>query len=652
MKSKTLILEINANENGLYVSLRNPKAVTWTYQRVTFKNGQTTFEEIGNKCHDMIEALNRYAKAQGKKEASLAEMKYLGEHLCALLLPANIRQRLIDSDTEGSHVYLILSLDDHLVHIPWELLRINNKYLCEIFRIGRVVKTPQKVIDRNDPGTKEKYRMLVISNPTNDLECAQKEGDDIIKEVDNFNDYEKNLIIECDAKNRITPDKLQEQLSQYDILHYSGHAYFDASRPVNSGWRLTKGNLTAGEIKDTQIKTPSLVFSNACQSARTDQWNHKNIRQSAYGLANAFMVCGTRHYIGSLWDVTDKPSLEFGVKFYYALFNGESVGEAMFQARSELMEESQDVSWAGFVLYGDPRVCYIQNNESVSKLSAQKSIPTIRRTRSETKVNRFGFNVKQLLLYIFICISITVSGIYVNNYLKHEGIHRELLQRIDQRQKNIDRLYEQIIERYGPISKPQCLNASVIIESKLRKFNKKRIYQAAIEGVILENTHFKPLIETETALEIILKNLLVQGPPFHYQFPKVMVLFEYFEGYDWTNDLLLIRLIDVEKGKKTILATIDKLIRSDVRPLQQKTIIFKEVIDLLNAFKIKAEIQSIESKTITMNAGDCQGVKRDDQFQVVDKNIVLSVFSISDDTSKLVVESGDFPVVGDIVEVR
>jgi len=110
---------------------------------------------------------------------------------------------------------------------------------------------------------------------------------------------------------------------------------------------------------------PSLIFSNACQSARTDAWESEGA-EASFGLANAFLYAGVRHYIGTFWEIRDQSGSDFALEFYRHIFSGKSVGEAVKEGRQSLTEKyGQDsVSWAAYLLYGDPRFSYFGSDES------------------------------------------------------------------------------------------------------------------------------------------------------------------------------------------------------------------------------------------------------------------------------------------------
>jgi hypothetical protein len=53
--------------------------------------------------------------------------------------------------------------------------------------------------------------------------------------------------------------------------------------------------------------------------------------------------------------VPDKIAADFAVEFYRHALDGQPLGDAMLQARSATAgRHPTDLSWASFVLYGDP----------------------------------------------------------------------------------------------------------------------------------------------------------------------------------------------------------------------------------------------------------------------------------------------------------
>lgn len=114
--------------------------------------------------------------------------------------------------------YLILTIDNHLVHIPWELIIIDDQFLCEKFSMGRKIKTPQKFIEKDRKQIRNPLQMMIIANPRGDLKSAGKEALEIHK------DLSQEKMIQVSMNAVISTDDLCEKFQNYDIIHFAGHA--------------------------------------------------------------------------------------------------------------------------------------------------------------------------------------------------------------------------------------------------------------------------------------------------------------------------------------------------------------------------------------------------------------------------------------------
>jgi len=119
---------------------------------------------------------------------------------------------------------------------------------------------------------------------------------------------------------------------------------------------------------------PALIFSNACQSARTEEWGLKEFFQDEiFGLANAFILAGVKHYIGTFWEILDEPSRRFALEFYKNILAGSSVGEALRLARIKLINDygEETIVWASYLLYGDPTYNYMDQISSIETVDEE-----------------------------------------------------------------------------------------------------------------------------------------------------------------------------------------------------------------------------------------------------------------------------------------
>jgi hypothetical protein len=240
------------------------------------------------------------------------------------------------------------------------------QFLCRRLSIGRLVATrqPRRGEERRAVGTP--IRILVMAaDPRGDLAEVRKEGEAILDEL------EKHATVR--ARLSSAPDRsfVLRHLKDYDVVHFAGHADYVPAQPGASGWQLADGKLTADEVAQLGggRPMPMVVFSNACQSGHTEAWNGDSAQ--VFGLANAFLTAGVRHYIGTQWEVVDGQSAEFAAELYRHLTDGKAIGAAVRHARAAVVERRGEtaLSWASYVLYGDPEVRPLHRPEQKGKLS-------------------------------------------------------------------------------------------------------------------------------------------------------------------------------------------------------------------------------------------------------------------------------------------
>lgn len=265
------------------------------------------------------------------------------------LLPDQIRTKIKNSS--GGNI--ILLIDEPLVFIPWELLHEGNQYLSLKFNIGRIVRTSRQVREGMSRSVGVPPKMLVLADPCGDLLGAQKEARVIRNELD-----KNGQVIVSTKTADITVDYVKKHIRDYDILHYAGHADHGQSQEV-SGLRLSDGCFSVLDIIKLGVTAPlpALIFCNACQSAHD---NSNDINRGVFGIANAFLSSGVRHYIGCLWKIPDRESVSAAEFFYRLIFGGKTIGESLRLTRHELIRQYGEASlvWASYILYGDPSVIF------------------------------------------------------------------------------------------------------------------------------------------------------------------------------------------------------------------------------------------------------------------------------------------------------
>ncbi len=286
------------------------------------------------------------AMAQVCEVGSLEEF---GQLMYGLFLPPLIQNALRDLD-----VSLIISTNDS--QIPWELLHDGQSFLGLRAPITRRLMVTRWVAGPEGSVTAEPT-FLIISNPLGDLPEADTEADELMALLD-----ARGIAYDLLRGSRATYIGVQQALvsGRYEVIHYTGHAFFEGEHPDRSGLHLAGGrNLPASQIEGILRGRP-IVFLNACSSARQGEaqevgWEVGYTGPQAEGLASAFVSGGAAGFLGAQWPIFDAGSRDFAINFYGALLNGASTGDAIQAARSIVREHRPtDATWASFIFYGDP----------------------------------------------------------------------------------------------------------------------------------------------------------------------------------------------------------------------------------------------------------------------------------------------------------
>lgn len=343
-----LKISINERMSGEESTLRN-------YEEVP-----VSMDWIKIRCHEMVETLNEVNRQGRFSREVLLKLRATGRVFYNELLTPSVKTKLRETKAE----YLRLNIDDQLVQVPWELLYDGQEFLCQRFSMGRLVKTRHPVHGIKARVLARPLRMLIIADPSGNLDDAYQEGIQIQEHLAQYGDFIYTALRSQD----ITPEFIKEKIKYFDLVHFAGHADYDQENPERGGWSLTRGTLTAQDVihmagSSTQpCPMPSLIFSNACQSARTEEWVLKeHFQDEIFGLAHAFLMSGVKHYVGTFWEILDKPGSQFALEFYKHLLSGLTAGEAMRQARLSLIRRygEETVVWASYLLYGDPTFNYL-----------------------------------------------------------------------------------------------------------------------------------------------------------------------------------------------------------------------------------------------------------------------------------------------------
>lgn len=388
----SLVLEILKQHEALKMSIFGRAEIISTLRHYSLC--AVSFAEIEKLSREVTGALNKIGRKGASQQDLLRDLKKTGQLLWDLLLTRPVKDKLKNAAASN----LVLSMDEELINIPWEMIFDGNNFLCLNFNLGRSVRTKEQsdqVRYRSSPGTP---KMLILSDPTSDLKSAYQEGLFIKNQLDR---KRKEVIIDFKSTN-INTLYVKKNLYDYDIVHFAGHCEYEESSPENSGWVLSDGRFSAQDIlaMAATVSLPSLVFSNACHSARADsELIDFDYQKKSFHLASAFLFSGVRHYIGAIRRIEDRESLVFSKEFYTQLISGRSVGESLRASRLKLINEFgiQGIAWTSYLLYGDPDFVLFKRN-------TKEPVQTIRKRILSNKkiISRFclALAIASILVYL------------------------------------------------------------------------------------------------------------------------------------------------------------------------------------------------------------------------------------------------------------
>jgi class 3 adenylate cyclase/CHAT domain-containing protein/tetratricopeptide (TPR) repeat protein len=356
-----LQLELTREKDRLKISAYEQRAGELStvrhYEEIPF-----SIDKVETRCREIVETLNNANRKGRLTRQVLIKLREIGQVFRDELFTPGVKEKIRETGAD----HLILNLDEKLVHIPWELLHDGQQFLSERFNMGRLVKTRQAVLAGRTRLLGRPLKMLVLADPKGDLKGAYEEG----IQIRDFMDRDMDFVNVSLRSENVTPDFVREKIRNFDLVHFAGHADYDPKNPGESSWQLSSGIIKAEELMKMAgtATMPALIFSNACQSARTEEWNiSENFQDEIFGLANAFILAGVKHYVGTFWEILDEPSSAFALEFYRHLLSDMTVGQAVREARKALINEygEETIVWASYLLYGDPTFNYMDQIQEV-----------------------------------------------------------------------------------------------------------------------------------------------------------------------------------------------------------------------------------------------------------------------------------------------
>lgn len=156
-----------------------------------------------------------------------------------------------------------------------------------------------------------------------------------------------------------TESTLKSATTDFGLIHLATHGILNKKNPLQSfivlnSDSLNDGNLTVSEILDMRL-TSSLTTLSACETALGEV----NRGNELIGLSTAFLYCGSKAVIVSLWQVDDQATSLLMSIFYEELSKGVAISKAMALAQRRLIAKAEYSAypyyWSPFITIGDGR---------------------------------------------------------------------------------------------------------------------------------------------------------------------------------------------------------------------------------------------------------------------------------------------------------
>jgi CHAT domain-containing protein len=630
MSDNAMHLDIHLEHDTVCVSISDDTSSLSPISQTTICDAELS------KCADrMIEILNKSINDPSDTQTE-TQLQEAGTLLFDEICPPYMKQYICDSSFE----YLILGIHEKLTHIPWELMYTGQNLLCRQFKTGRILKTHQKIFQPPERKPGYPLNIWIIANPRGDLREAAKEGLSIYKSC------ERNPMVQPTLDDDIPVEIIKSKIKSFDIVHFAGHAVYDSVYPSQSAWELKENNFYASHINQMRggAAMPSLVFTNACQ--RVKQSEYKNEK----GLSHSFIHAGVRHYIDTLWDILDAPARFFSQTFYEMLFQGFTVGESMDHARKYLIEKFgiHHLGWASYVLYGDPRIRYIDQTTGINRIF--------------NKFKRIIVHPANIMKALMVLILMIFAGIlFQEKYHQPDTIfpvQQMILNHIKQKQERTDQLFSELTN-IGYITDTVSDNWTSKSRTMGMIFNavnsqptdKRFLY--AIQNHIFNQKIFV-LLETES-FDIVLEQLIrkiklmnyKEKKPLNLIIPEYILFFE--TAHSKNKTYVFLRMVEKDSGivLKSIFNSIDI---DNLSPL------FMQISNVLSDIKknhpIRGRIVSREQNCVHLNIGKIFGVEIGQQFRLLEHKSLLSIVSVGMNTCKGTIDKYNTTIkTGDKVEL-
>jgi CHAT domain-containing protein len=291
-----------------------------------------------------------------------AQARLLGERVLdpvVRALPSGIRR-------------LLIVPDDVLHRLPFDAVRLaDGRYAIERFTIGTVPSAAIAVMLLERPARSAPIRVLAVGDPRFPDEASRAGGDTAVTR--SFvrrgalvrlaaSGREAALVARFAPRSEVRRREMASEqflktapLDSFDVIHLATHALVDERAIGRSVLALAAGGgedgfLTSGDLAALVLRAELVVLS-ACRTAGGVLIGGEGV----HGLAAPLLGAGARTVVATSWQVDDRRAAVLIERFYGALADGESLGDALRTAKLEALRAGLPPrEWASWSLIGDP----------------------------------------------------------------------------------------------------------------------------------------------------------------------------------------------------------------------------------------------------------------------------------------------------------
>ncbi|MCU0616547.1 MAG: CHAT domain-containing protein [Gemmatimonadaceae bacterium] len=258
---------------------------------------------------------------------------------------------------------LVIVPDGQLHHLPFDVLSdAEGRLLVERFAISRVpsarvVGTRWRTVPRPARG-----HVIAFGDPTG-VRLRGAVGDSIPPALPAAAREAERVARYAPASMAFTGLQAREstlrrlRFDTVSVLHFATHADVDNASFLQSALLLAPGDgedgaLRGDELSMMHLPVPLVVLS-ACNSGAGAVLSGEGLQ----GLVAPFLEAGASSVVASLWSIEDVAAADMIERMYAALASGQSVGDALWQAKRAAMTAGVSPAvWAAFTVTGDARV--------------------------------------------------------------------------------------------------------------------------------------------------------------------------------------------------------------------------------------------------------------------------------------------------------